>query len=128
LRLRPSEKAIDKAEIATEKRFESVNEFRAQLSDQTNTFLPREVYDTNHRQFSDRVAAIEVVIATTAGREKGIGLSASTLIAGPDCSCRCHYDGSGCSELHYEVGSGSHSNDSHSYDFSALGRKDDLQH
>jgi len=44
--------------------------------------LPREVYDTNHRQFSDRVAAIEVVIATTAGREKGIGLSASTLIAG----------------------------------------------
>lgn len=40
-----SEKAIVKSEISTEKRFEAVNEFRAQLADQTRTFMPREVAD-----------------------------------------------------------------------------------
>ena len=36
-----SDRAITKAELATEKRFESVNEFRAQLSDQAARFMPR---------------------------------------------------------------------------------------
>lgn len=40
-----SEKAIMKAEASNEKRFEAVNEFRAQLSDQSKTFLPRELFD-----------------------------------------------------------------------------------
>jgi hypothetical protein len=37
--------AIDKADTATEKRFEGVNEFRAQLSDQATRFVTREVMD-----------------------------------------------------------------------------------
>lgn len=37
--------AIDKADVATEKRFEGVNEFRAQLSDQAARFVTREVMD-----------------------------------------------------------------------------------
>lgn len=41
LALTASEKAIGKAEIATEKRFDAVNEFRAQLADQARTFMPR---------------------------------------------------------------------------------------
>jgi hypothetical protein len=36
-----SEKAVAKAEIAAEKRFDSQNEFRAQLADQAGTFIPR---------------------------------------------------------------------------------------
>lgn len=36
-----SEKAIDKAQLAAEKRFEGVNEFRATLSDQAATLMPR---------------------------------------------------------------------------------------
>ena len=36
-----AEKAVNKAETAAEKRFESVNEFRAQLADQASTFMPR---------------------------------------------------------------------------------------
>lgn len=39
--LSAQEKAVGKAETAAEKRFDSVNEFRAQLSDQANTFMPR---------------------------------------------------------------------------------------
>jgi hypothetical protein len=37
-----AEKAILKAETATEKRFEGVNEFRAQLSDQAARFITRD--------------------------------------------------------------------------------------
>jgi hypothetical protein len=34
--------AVNKAEVATERRFEGVNEFRAQLSDQAGRFVTRE--------------------------------------------------------------------------------------
>src|SRR5215217_1730743 len=40
-----SEIAISKAQAATEKRFESINEFRGQLADQQATFLRREIFD-----------------------------------------------------------------------------------
>lgn len=40
-----SQKAIEKAEMATERRFEGVNEFRAQLSDQATRFVTRETLD-----------------------------------------------------------------------------------
>jgi hypothetical protein len=39
--LQAAEKAVTKAEAASEKRFESVNEFRETLSDQARTFIPR---------------------------------------------------------------------------------------
>lgn len=41
LALAASDKAIIKAETANEKRFESVNEFRAQLNDQAASFVSR---------------------------------------------------------------------------------------
>lgn len=42
LALAAADKAVTKAEIATEKRFEGVNEFRATLADQANRLMPRE--------------------------------------------------------------------------------------
>ena len=48
-------RAIEKAESANEKRFESVNEFRAQLTEQTASFLPREVAES---QFAELRRAI----------------------------------------------------------------------
>lgn len=39
--LSAAKEAVTKAETAVEKRFESVNEFRAQLDDQANTFMPK---------------------------------------------------------------------------------------
>jgi len=41
LALTASEKAVTKAELATEKRFDSVNEFRDTLRDQAATLMPR---------------------------------------------------------------------------------------
>jgi hypothetical protein len=37
-----AEKAVVKAEVSAEKRFESVNEFRGQLADQVATFMSRQ--------------------------------------------------------------------------------------
>jgi len=39
--LNAADRAVVKAELATEKRFDGVNEFRAALSDQTASFIPR---------------------------------------------------------------------------------------
>lgn len=39
--LASSKEAVQKAEVATEKRFESVNEFRATLTDQAAKFITR---------------------------------------------------------------------------------------
>src|ERR1043166_8730510 len=41
LAMETNQRAIEKAEIATEKRFDAVNEFRNTLSDQQRTFMPR---------------------------------------------------------------------------------------
>jgi len=52
LALTASDKAVLKAETANEKRFDSVNEFRATLSDQSKTFVDR-------REHSAEIAAID---------------------------------------------------------------------
>ncbi|MDQ5822382.1 MAG: hypothetical protein M3540_13170 [Actinomycetota bacterium] len=75
-----SAEAIAKAESANEKRFESVNEFRAQLTDQTATFMPREVYAAAHEQLVARVAALEKTAQFGEGRQKGVGITTSVLV------------------------------------------------
>jgi hypothetical protein len=57
LALTSSEKAVSKAEIATEKRFDSVNEFRGQLKDQTATLLPRVEADAKFKNLEDKIEA-----------------------------------------------------------------------
>jgi hypothetical protein len=54
-RFEAQQRAILKAEEATERRFEGVNEFRAQLADQQRTFLPRSEYDVAHRELSEKI-------------------------------------------------------------------------
>jgi hypothetical protein len=50
--LAASEKAVTKAEAASEKRFDAVNEFRRTLGDQAASFLQRETFDA----FKERVS------------------------------------------------------------------------
>jgi hypothetical protein len=77
--LAASEKAIIKAEIANEKRFENVNEFRATLADQQNTLLPRTEYTVQHKAMTDRIDELERLTRYSTG--KGAG-SAAVLSAG----------------------------------------------
>lgn len=71
-----SDRAISKSEDANEKRFESVNEFRQALTDQTASFMPRfeienridNITNRNAESYSrnaDRINNIERVLAST---------------------------------------------------------------
>ncbi len=55
--LETSEKAIIKAESATERRFEGVNEFRQTLADQASTLMPRAEYTVQHQALEEKVSA-----------------------------------------------------------------------
>jgi hypothetical protein len=60
--LQAAKEAVGKAEIASEKRFDSVNEFRQSLSDQTATFIPRTEYDVQYKSLDDKVNAISKLV------------------------------------------------------------------
>ncbi len=81
-----SEKAIAKADASTEKRFEAVNAFRQQLSDQANLFMPREVAEAQiealRKQMLDNTKRIDTSQGARAGSEKTItmGLAAATIV------------------------------------------------
>jgi len=104
-----AEKAIAKADTATEKRFDAVNEFRAQLSDQTSTFLPRNEYTVQHKSMEEKIDAVEANLTArieqnnkasldsiadlkdsrtlTKGRGEGISATVAYMIAGVGVVC-----------------------------------------
>lgn len=56
--LTSAKEAVDKANIASEKRFDSVNEFRNTLADQQRTLLPRTEYSVQHQSLADSIAQL----------------------------------------------------------------------
>jgi hypothetical protein len=91
LALSAADKAVSKAETATEKRFESVNEFRQTLSDQTRSFISKvefeAVRDTNAARIADLASRLDKTEGKTVGLNAGWvyllgGLSvAATLVS-----------------------------------------------
>jgi hypothetical protein len=86
LALSTSKEAVNKSETATEKRFDSVNEFRGQLKDQAATLIPRSeadvkfaALDKEMKDLKDTQIAITTALATSQGRSSGF--SASWAIA-----------------------------------------------
>jgi hypothetical protein len=73
--------AVTKAETATERRFESVNEFRSQLSDQARTFLPRPEYETRHESLISRIVEMERRMERAEGRGLGSAQMVSYVVA-----------------------------------------------
>lgn len=71
--LAASEKAVLKAEMAAEKRFDSVNEFRNAMADQQATFA-------NKEQTDFRLTAIDKKLAEGGGKTQGLGIAASIVI------------------------------------------------
>ncbi len=72
-----ADKAVTKAEMAAEKRFEGVNEFRAQLADQNQSFARKQEVDYRFAALEDKmntaISALDV--------NKGRGLALSTVWA-----------------------------------------------
>ncbi len=52
-----AKEAVAKAETAAEKRFDAVNEFRAQLADQASTFMPRNEYNVQYQSLNEKIDA-----------------------------------------------------------------------
>jgi hypothetical protein len=78
---RAAKEATTKADGANDKRFESVNEFRAQLAFQASSFLTRTEFDAHHstllKEHADLVRRVEAM----AGREKGTADTRALTIA-----------------------------------------------
>jgi hypothetical protein len=67
-----ADRAVQKAEIASDKRFEGVNEFRAQLADQQRTLMPRAEVEVLLKAITDRVKAVEILQSQSSGTKIGI--------------------------------------------------------
>lgn len=79
--LAAAEKAVLKAETAADKRFDAVNEFRATLTDQTNTFLPRPEYNAQHKALEEKVDVLTERVNSMTGRSSGLQASWGYLVA-----------------------------------------------
>ncbi len=65
------QRAIDKAEAASEKRLDAVNEFRAQLKDQQTTLITRAEAEARFTAISDTLADIKERVTRFEGRVAG---------------------------------------------------------
>ena len=70
--LQSAERAVGKAEIATEKRFESVNEFRAQLADQSSTLLTRTEYLAGHKALEEKITGVKENQSASTGASQAV--------------------------------------------------------
>jgi hypothetical protein len=75
LALTSSEKAVAKAEVATEKRFDAVNEFRGQLKDQAATLLPRAEANIEFNSLRKDLEEVKRSSLTSQGRASGFTAS-----------------------------------------------------
>jgi hypothetical protein len=67
------ERAISKADTATDKRFDGVNEFRKALGDQTAELLPRREYSAQHQTLVDAIADFSKRLDRAEGKREGLG-------------------------------------------------------
>jgi small-conductance mechanosensitive channel len=69
--LAAAKEAVAKAETAAEKRFDSVNEFRASLKDQQTTLIPRVEVDVRFKAMEAKVSDNEARINQIVSRAEG---------------------------------------------------------
>lgn len=79
--LTAAKEAVLKAEAASEKRFESVNEFRATLSDQTNTLMPRQEYTVQHKALEDKLTDLTNRLNKSDGVKQGSEVTIGKIYA-----------------------------------------------
>jgi hypothetical protein len=82
LALAAADKAVSKSETATEKRFESVNEFRQTLSDQTRSFISRVEFEVVRDSNAARIADLASRLDRTEGKAVGLNAGWVYLLGG----------------------------------------------
>ena len=82
--LAASDRAVNKAEVASEKRFDAVNEFRATLSDQQRNLMPRNEVEILINGLNEKVDSLSM--AAISKQSEGVGqrtgMATAALIAG----------------------------------------------
>lgn len=74
-------RAVEKSELANEKRFESVNEFRKTLSDQTQSFIPRAEADSKFASLAEKLDTISSRLDRAEGTGKGLSNGWAILVS-----------------------------------------------
>ena len=70
--LAAADRAVQKAEAANEKRFESVNEFRGLVADQQRTLMPREESMVLFHSLTDKIDKLEKIMDGISSERLGI--------------------------------------------------------
>ena len=68
-----AKEAVSKAEVAAEKRFDSVNEFRGQLGDQAKTFMPRIEAEQRISAIVEKMDLLRFSSERIVGKSEGLG-------------------------------------------------------
>lgn len=76
-----NERELNTFVIAFDKRMDSMNEFRSSLSDQARTFIPRAESEIMFNTLSSRMVILEKQFNEQRGRNYGLGLGWSILLA-----------------------------------------------
>jgi hypothetical protein len=82
LALASAQTAVTKAEVATERRFEGVNEFRSTLSDQAREFVTRREFEQLRDASNERIREMQTRLDKTEGRSGGLQSGYGFLVAG----------------------------------------------
>lgn len=78
--LSAADRAVSKAEIASEKRFDSVNEFRSALADSARLLMPRAESEQSYKVLASKLEILEGRV--NARDERGAGASQSWVVVG----------------------------------------------
>lgn len=70
--LNASDRAVSKAEMAAEKRFDSVNEFRNTLADQQRTLMPRSEAELQFKSLTDKIESLSLMTISRQGEKVGV--------------------------------------------------------
>jgi hypothetical protein len=79
--LAAAKEAVSKAELASERRFEGVNEFRATLSDQAATFITRSEVEQRFVTNAEKVDDMQSRLRLIEGRSSGLNAGWGYLVA-----------------------------------------------
>lgn len=82
--LAASDRAVSKAEGASEKRFDAVNEFRATLADQQRNLMPRNEVEIMMKAMNDKIDALNITTISRKSEDigRGEGMAKIALVAG----------------------------------------------
>ena len=80
--LAASDRAVNKAEMASEKRFDSVNEFRAALNDSARLLMPRLECEQRFAALEKMISDLKTTVEANSNKDEGKNLGFLKVVTG----------------------------------------------